>query len=163
MAKSFAAWGDQNDYFVMPGGTFESSTSGWTLESGANVVVDQAPWRVNGPGHQRALALPAGSRVNTPTICVARGEESMRLFVKSPGVAGARLKVEMTVSNSRGSWTAVMWVNGSRPGWAPSNPLGYPDVRLRSATQDVKFAFSPAGTAATWVIDDVMVDPFVSR
>src|SRR4051794_17557794 len=46
-SQPFTQWGDSNNYFLAPGGNFESGAAGWTL-NGARVVTDQEPWRVHG-------------------------------------------------------------------------------------------------------------------
>src|SRR5689334_13416058 len=78
-SQPFAQWGDNNDYFLAPGGDFESGAGGWTL-NGARVSGDQEPWRVNGGSGSHALVVPAGHSVVSPTMCVGIENPSMRFF-----------------------------------------------------------------------------------
>src|SRR3954469_2365541 len=83
-AQPFAQWGDSNNYFLTPGGNFESGASGWTL-NGARVAADQEPWRVNGDRGRHALVVPAGRSVVSPTVCVGIENPSMRFFAHRSG------------------------------------------------------------------------------
>src|SRR4051812_20788012 len=44
-SQPFAQWGDENHYFLAPGGSFEGNLGGWNL-GGARAVADQEPWQV---------------------------------------------------------------------------------------------------------------------
>src|SRR5690349_5137218 len=57
--QPFAQWGDDNHYFLAPGGNFEGSLGGWDLNR-ASVVSDQEPWKVHGDDGSKALSIPAG-------------------------------------------------------------------------------------------------------
>ena len=57
----FARWGDNANYVLVPGGTFEGSLSGWKLSGGAKVVAGSEPFAAHGPGEKLALSLPSGS------------------------------------------------------------------------------------------------------
>src|SRR3954471_19669904 len=62
-SQPFAQWGDDNSYFLAPGGNFESGAAGWSL-GGARVVSDQEPWRVaGGSGTHVLLVRPGASAV----------------------------------------------------------------------------------------------------
>src|SRR3954464_6530288 len=47
-SQPFAQWGDDNEYFLAPAGTFESDAAGWSAGTGSGVVADQEPWHVAG-------------------------------------------------------------------------------------------------------------------
>jgi hypothetical protein len=160
---AFSTWGDTNQYFVATGGTFEGGATGWTLGGGAAVVADQAPWRVNGGGHDEALRLPGTAEASTRTLCVQSNEESMRFFFKSPGVAGASLKVKITTVNERGMASNSWTIGTSSAGWRVSPQIPLPDLRDASGQQWITITFEPVNTPATWVVDDVMIDPWVAR
>src|SRR3954447_22121352 len=53
VSQPFAQWGDDNPYFLAPGGSFEGSLGGWDAGR-SRVVADQEPWRVHGAGESRA-------------------------------------------------------------------------------------------------------------
>src|SRR5918911_1214687 len=61
VSQPFRAWGDNNDYFAVTSGTFESGTSGWILGSGVSRVTENEPWKVAGAGANRCA-----SRLGSP-------------------------------------------------------------------------------------------------
>lgn len=165
-SKAFAAWGDNNDYFVVPNATFESGTGGWSFYAGngsPSVVADQAPWKINGASHSRALNLPAYSTAQAPNMCIASNEEWMRLFYKDPGVGGSQLLVKIEAWSSAGRMAQEYRINAGGAGWKVSPQIPMPNKRDANGDQNVTITITPVGTAATWRVDDVMVDPWKSR
>ena len=79
-SQRFADWGDDGDYFLAPGGDFESSSPAWTLQRGATVG-DAAS------GTGAALSLPPGASATSPPICVAPGYTHGRMFGAATGSA----------------------------------------------------------------------------
>ena len=69
--KAFQAFGDNNDYSLVPNGGFETGTSGWSL-SGAAVTAGNEPWSVRGAGdtevarHHRGRRGRLADRVRRP-------------------------------------------------------------------------------------------------
>jgi len=94
----FSPWGDANSYFLMPDGGFEAGASGWSL-SGAAVADGNESFFVDGATDAHHLALTGNARVVSPTVCVSMGENTIRLFVDSPGVASSNLHVQAYVQN----------------------------------------------------------------
>lgn len=161
--QAFLQWGDANQYFIVDNGTFESGTGGWTLSGGPKVVTGQAPWKVNGRTHSKALQLPAFSSATAPFMCVASNEEWMRFFYNDPGVPGASLRIEITVKNANGMAVNTWEVGSSSAGWKVSSQIGLPNLRDADGKQWISMRFIPTNNPATWQIDDVMVDPWVNR
>jgi hypothetical protein len=167
--QAFARWGDDSQYFLAPGGSFEGSLGGWDLNA-ARVVADQEPWRVRGDGGTRALAIPAGSSVVTSTMCVGLEHPTMRFFAhrSGGGLLGAtsQLVVTARVETSLGVVVevpvgTVSSLTGNGTSWnktpvqvvlASLLPL------LPGEHTPIQFRFSAVGTG-DWVIDDVHVDP----
>ena len=156
--KAFANWGDQNAYFAIPNGTFES-TSGWSL-NGASVVTPNEPWKVVSSTHVSSLQVRAGGTATGPQFCVGSAEDALRLFVKLPGVSTALLHVHIDVVSGVNRATNDYDISGGGTGWAPTQRIMLPDIRDASGQQLVTVSFSTRGTAATWTIDDVMLDPW---
>ena len=164
----FTPWGDTHDYFLMPGGSFEAGTPGWTVAPTTKVVADNETFFVNAKTDAHSLAIAPGTQVTSPTECVAMGENSVRFFVKNPGVAGAVLHVQAYVENPLTGLTLSTGfdVNGTTGAkvWSPSSRITIPNLLGGVlGTQNVTLVFSAKGTAATWNIDDVYIDPFRSR
>ena len=164
----FAPWGDTNSYFLMPGGGFEAGTPAWAATGVTKVDAGNETFSVNAKSDRQSLALAPGAQVTSPTVCVAMGEDSIRFFVKNPGVAGAVLHVQASVQNPLTGLTLssgfdVNSTTGAKV-WAPSSRITIPNLLGGVlGTQNVTLTFSAKGAAATWNIDDVYVDPFRSR
>jgi hypothetical protein len=151
----------------MPGGAFEAGAPGWTT-AGTNVVSGNESSFVNAKGDAHSLAMPTPSLAISPTECVAMGENTIRMFVKNPGVAGSVLHIQAIVRNPlTGLILATAFdIQGKAgaAGWAPTSPLLIPNLLGGVlGTQELTLVFSTTGKAATWNIDDVYVDPFKMR
>ncbi|MDQ1448971.1 MAG: hypothetical protein QOC79_1942 [Actinomycetota bacterium] len=166
-STAFAAFGDTRSYFLMPGGGFESGAPGWTL-AGSKVVSGNESSFINANTDSHSLAIPSGALAVSPTVCVAMGENTIRLFVKNSGVAGSALHVQALVQNQLtglvlSSGADIQGVAGST-GWSPSSPILIPNLLGGLlGTQNLTLVFTNTGKPATWNIDDVFVDPFRSR
>jgi hypothetical protein len=162
-APAFSPWSDSNDYFQAPGGGFEGSFGGWTPTGGVGMAAPGEPWKAFGTSNS-ALYLGSGSKMVSPTFCVGKGELVVRLFVKRPGVSGAKLRVSLyTTIPNRVSTISYTDIDGCSSGWTASVKM--PIVALfqyapDATTQDVNITLQPTGTAAGWLVDDVSVDPF---
>lgn len=166
--KPFTRWWDFSDYFLVPGGSFESGATGWTTSGAVQVVNAQEPWRVLGSTHTKALSLRSTSTTpavaSSPQMCITTGEQWVRFFYEDPGVLGAGLKVQVLVGNSYG-WrlesSAVMF--STTPGWKVSSQIFFPKIQDLAGAQTVQVVVTPVWTPAAWTIDEVMIDPWVSR
>jgi hypothetical protein len=164
-AKIFSSWGDSANYFRVSNGGFESGTTDWKLSGGAVVVSGNEPWKVGGSTDARSLKIPAGATAESRTLCVSRGEDVIRLFVKNAKVPGSILHVEAIVRSSTGQIAQTAFdVNGDAAplGWSPTMQLRIPNLLGGSGTQELTLLFTTRGTSATWQIDDVYVDPYKS-
>ncbi len=160
--KAFAAFGDTNEYFPVQGGTFESgSLSAFTVTGGASVVAENEPWRVLGSSHGRAGALPPGATLKA-SFCVQYGEDSMRLFVKSPATSGGSLGIKVTIATAYGSASAGTSVSTSSSVWTPTPSIPLPNVSGPDAKQYVTLQVTNNGKG-TWLLDDILVDPWKTR
>jgi hypothetical protein len=164
-APVFAAWGDTFNYFRVQNGGFESGTTDWAVTGGAGVVTGNEPNKVGGSLDAKSLRIPAGGTAESRTICVSQGEDTIRLFVNNARVSGSILHVEAIVRSATGQTAQTAFdVNGDAAptGWAPTMRLTIPNLLGGNGTQELTLKFSTRGTAATWSIDDVYVDPFKS-
>jgi hypothetical protein len=168
LTKPFAQFGDQANYKLVSGGSFETGTGGWTLTRGAKVVSGNEPWKVGGSGHAKSLVLPAGSNAISPTSCVGLGEPTVRFFVRknrAPLLGISTLAVSVYVKTSLGLVVpvpiGVVLGNGQ---WKPTPPMLIVANLLPLLPGDrtpVAFQFTPV--LGDWQIDDLYVDPYRSR
>jgi hypothetical protein len=168
-SQPFAQWGDANNYFLAPNGSFESGLGGWDL-NGAQAVADQEPWRVAGDSGSTALSIPAGRSVVSPTICVGLEHPTMRFFAHRTGggllAAASQLVVTARVETSLGLVVEVpVGTVGALSGNGASWDRTPTEVVLASLLPllpgehtPIQFRFAAVG-ASNWVIDDVYVDP----
>lgn len=165
VSTPFSQWGDANDYFLAPGGSFEGTADqvGWTL-SNATLTSGNEPFYVNDSGDSQSLTIAGGGSATSPYFCVDNTMGSLRFFAQQVS-AGAGLHVQALVQTSNGVSTVPLahLFDGSMPTWAPTNPItgnssGLPDGQMLS----VALQFTVRSSAASWQIDDVYVDPYRS-
>ncbi len=163
-AAVFSRWGDTASYFRISNGGFESGAYDWSLSGGATVVYGNEPWKVAASTDAYSLKIPATGYAESRTICVTRGEDKIRLFAYNPKVSGAILHIETWVQNpdtgQQASYAFDVNADASPAGWAPTMVLPLPNLLGGTGTQYLTFKVTTRGTAATWLIDDVYVDPF---
>lgn len=90
--QPFTPWGDEGQYVLTTGGSFESGTPAWTLAGGATVVNDNAPNRLDPPSHSLALFLPSGSSATSACVTAPQIRGIVRFFAKNTGSVGANLR-----------------------------------------------------------------------
>ena len=159
----FASWGDENRYFLSPGGDFQpGDTYPWSATGGAGTVANGDPWNVMKVAHPASASIPPGGAETSMTFCVASNETAIRFFYRSPGVPGSALLVSLQTANSTGASTNTLDIDGGAAGWTVSPVIDLPNLRNSSGQENITIAFSPANNPASWQVDNVMVDPFAS-
>ncbi len=160
--QPFLRWNDFADYTLLPGGTFESGTPGWTLENNARVVT--TPTTDLGGG-TRALSIPKGSKVITRPVCVTELHPTIRFFAQAKGSTSTRLLVEVFYEDLGGS-VNTMPIAYLKPSttWQPTTIIPI-HVNLRAAvsptkTAAVAFRLSAEEGDGTWLVDGLYVDPY---
>ena len=161
-SKAFSQFGDNADYQLAPGGSFEAGQPSWQLSGGASVVAGNEPWQVNGSADSRSLRLPPGATATSPVMCVGLDEPTLRLFAKNNRALLSTMTVEVIFETSLGlrasAPVGVLLPSGQ---WKPSPrflvvanllPL------LPGAKTPVQFRVRSVGLG-TWSVDDFYVDP----
>ena len=143
VSTPFSQWGDSNDYFLVPGGSFEGTPDqvGWTL-SNASLTSGNESFNVNDPGDQRSLTINGGGSATSPYF-----------------------RVKALLQNSDGSVTAVPLADladGSMPTWAPTDSLGGSGHVPAGSSMMVALRFRAPVSSGSWQIDDIYVDPYRS-
>ena len=77
LSQPFAQFGDDLSYTLVPGGSFEPGTAGWSLAGGATVVGGNEPFAASG---SHSLYLPNGSYATSPFMCVGTLSPTFRLY-----------------------------------------------------------------------------------
>jgi hypothetical protein len=167
LSQPFAQFGDDNNYFLAPGGDFEDGAGEWA-DSGARVVADQEPWQVNGAG-SHALNIPAGRSVVSPTICVGIEHPTMRFFAHRSGggllggastlVVTARTETSLGLVVDVPVGVVTGLTNGTNWNKTPTQIVLTSLLPLLPGEHTpIQLRFTAVGTG-DWVIDDVYVDP----
>ncbi len=160
--QPFLAWLDPAFYVLAPGGDFEG-TSAWSLGKGVKQVRGNEPYLVHNRSDQTALSIPAGSGATSPAMCVGLGHPTLRLFAKG-GDSSSRLKVEVIYPTVFGTVTQPVGYVTAHQKWAPTIQMAFLAnvtglLALDGLTSKVQFRFTAQGSAS-WLIDDVYIDPW---
>ncbi len=159
--QTFSAYGDTNEYFLPQEGDYEtSSLSGWVLYNAGPVLGNNPFYLSRNRYDARSLKINPSGSAGSEVICVVPGEDSIRFAYRSPGVSASALRVDITVISALGTASASYTVSGSTAGWAVSPRMAIPNRVDYTGAQSLKIRFTPTGTAATWQVDDVYVDPW---
>lgn len=172
--QAFAKYGDTAEYFLAPGGSFESgTTSGWTLTYGAKFVSGNENLGVT--SGSRALQLAPGATATSPAFCVDDSLPSFRFAAKVSSLDGGYAAIviyrdaagSITKTQFTSSADGTYW-NGASA-WNPSaiSPLAS-KIPLTDANDTASVQLMFVGTmkaygvfvASNALIDSVMVDPY---
>lgn len=162
--KAFQRFGDQADYTLLSGGAFESSMGGWSL-NGASVISGNETFKVRSSSDARSLAVPARSKVVSPTFCIGTEHPTFRLFARKLSGSWATMVVKLRWTDSRGgvNETTIASLDGARYStWqpTPSLPLAL-TLPLTAASQSItgQIVLDPEDTGGAWQVDDIFIDP----
>jgi hypothetical protein len=159
VTNPFAQFGDNADYKVVPGGSFEPGDAAWQL-SGASIVNGNESYYVRNRRDRRSLRLTPGSVATSPPVCVGLEHPTMRYFVRSSGLVPL-MTVEVLVETSQGGVLALPIGAGLLSSqWRPSakHPVVANQLTLLPDNY-TPVAFRFRAVSGTWFIDDVYVDP----
>ena len=171
----FSKFGDSNQYFLAPGGSFESGAGGWALQNGS-VAAGNDTYSLNSAGDKQSLKLTGSA--TSGSFCITRDDPLLRFAAKTvttPGANGnySQLNVSIVVRNAAGSqatfFLGVIPAQGNG-GWFISPQLRYGNLLDSwlfgsdgTGTATMQVQFTVAGQGGTWSIDDVFVDPFMGK
>jgi hypothetical protein len=166
MSTPFSPWSDPMHYTLVPGGSFENGSPGWSLSGGARLAAGNESWKVTGAGDDTSLRLPSGSSALSAPICVGLEHPTVRFFAKKNSGLLSTLVVTARVQLQLGGTLdvpfGVVLGNGQ---WKPTLPylfLGNLLPLLPGQYTPVSFRFTPI-LGGDWQIDDLYVDPMRSR
>ena len=159
-SQVFQSWGDQSNYMLTPGGSFEDGTASWKLSGGAKIISGNEPYYIHSRGDRHSLYMPAGSSATTPTMCFAAGDWHMR-FLGLASSRSSQIHVAVTVNSLLGLVSILDGGTVSTDGtWKPSPSVSLllTNVGGLLTTKAISLRFTAANGASQ--IDDVYLDPF---
>lgn len=172
--KAFGHLADTADYFLAPGGSFETgTTAGWTLSGGAKIVSSNESLGVT--AGSKALQLGVGATATSPAFCVDESNPSFRFASKVSSLDGgyAALVVYRDAAGTVKSTQFLASTDGTfynkANSWvaSPIAPLATAIPLVQGgSTASVQLKFIGTTKAygifvgANATIDSVMVDPY---
>jgi hypothetical protein len=154
-------WKDTGYYWLLPGGNFEGSLTGWTLSGGAAKVAGSEPYAATGSLGSWSLSLPAGASVQTPFVCVDGADTYFRFFALNKAAAStvtvsvvyavAGIQIALPMGHGLGR----LDLDGAR-----RDAHGRQDrVETVGHTGTAQMALRFTATGGASQIDDIFVDP----
>jgi hypothetical protein len=164
--QPFLPWLDPAQYVLVPGGAIETGTDTWQLSGGAAPVPGNEPYHVHDLADDESLRLPPGSAALTSGVCLQLTDPTIRFFARNSGSLLATLEVEVVFRDGLGALlgrATVATLTGF-PEWQPTAPIPVlANATAPAGTRLVQFRFVSTGTNGAWQIDDLYVDPWLSR
>jgi hypothetical protein len=162
----FSQFGDNNSYFVAPGGTFEGASlaAGASTSGSVSLTEGNEPWHVVSASDKQSVTIRSGGSVTLPFTCVDSTMTDFRFFARQVA-GGGGLRVSIVVQTP-GGWHLTVplahLADGSMNSWAPTAPIFAPPglALARGLTVQAALKFSVPYGGGAWQIDDVLVDPY---
>jgi hypothetical protein len=162
-SQPFSDLKDNRDYVLAPGGDFsDPDGAGWQLQGGARIVTDTAPDGTTGG----SLDMPSGSTAVSPVMCVDMTYPTARLWARTLGGDGdVSFSVAYAGTKTELKPQGVGHVKGDRGRWKLSGDI---HIKPELAGKDVgwrrvAFVLTAGGSGGEFQIDDLYVDPRMSR
>lgn len=160
LTAPFAPWGDTSQYKLVPGGSFEGGTSGWTLSGGARTVAGSESYAASGKLGASSVSLPAGASVQSPFTCVNAAYPTFRFFGRNSGLLSTMAVSVVYKLPLLGAVAVPVGVFALGGSWQPSVPMLTASAvtgLLSGGTTNVALRFTALTGSSQ--IDDVFVDP----
>jgi len=165
-AKSypFKPWNDPDAYCAFPNLGFENGSTAWTLKGNTSIVATNEPWHVSGPG-THALQLGPGASAASSSLPVSLLDPWVRFFAHSAGANGP-LQAQVVFHGALGNVTGLLNVGslstGSYSSWQPTQRVSS-ILALPLFTTSAQVIVTSQATSGSWQVDDVYLDPCVSK
>ena len=165
--NAFAPWGDSRSYVPVNDGSFAvggpaALDSPWTLSGGASVAQDNDPSNLGGPGGFGALSLPSGGTAVSQCTTAPMIKTTVRFFVENTGSPSGLLHVEVLVNGGKNGILDGGTISAG-PTWAPSPAIDVPWPKPLNGRVNLQVRLTAEGDGASFEVDDVYLDPCVSR
>ena len=162
--QPFLPWLDPIKYTLVSNGAFENGSQSWALTGGASVVFGNEPYYVHSRSDSHSLTIPAGGSATSAPTCFSLGKLTLRFVAKSSKPL-ALMRVRIVC---RGVLGVLCVLDGpvvvGSTSWQPTLPLLFlgSTLGVPLGTSSIQIKLVPLD-GASWQIDDVYVDPWISR
>ena len=159
LTQPFARWGETTDYELVPGGHFDGSLAGWTVQGKAGLVSGGEPYGVTGSVSSDSLALGTLASAQSPFFCVNASYPSFRFFARNGSLLSTVL-VQVVDETPVGPVTLPVGVVALTGQWEPTAPMltgSAVEGLLSGGTAQIALRFTELTGSSQ--IDDVFVDP----
>lgn len=164
LTQPFAPWGDSSLYKLVPGGSFEAGSPGWSLSGGAKVVGGSEPFGATGSVGSASLDLPAGASAQSPFTCVDAAYPTFRFFGRNNSLLSTMLVQVVYQEPLLGDVVVPVGTVALSGHWAPSLPMLTASTvtgLTTGGTTEVALRFTEL--TGNSQIDDAFVDPRMSH
>jgi hypothetical protein len=151
-SKAFAEFGDQNDYYLAPGGAFETLT--WASVGYVDLSLDNDPFEL-APGI-RSAKLNANEAVSA-SFCVDRTMPHLR-FVAKGSYGQLEATVRTTTNGVTNTSTTTLSDADHDDVWAPSANVGLHTGGIPAGDRGTTTL--TLRSTGLWRVDNVFVDPY---
>jgi hypothetical protein len=156
----FAPYKDKGYYQLAPDGALGEGGTGWTLEGGAELVLEPGVRAHEGVQEETAVSLPFGAKATSPPFCVDETTPNFRFMMRNTGDKGGKIRVTVSYENTR---KVVKAKNNDVHSdeleeWVPT-----PSLKLDTGDEDERVAritFTAKDPKSDYLVDDLYVDPF---
>jgi hypothetical protein len=160
LTQPFAPWGDSSSYKLIPGGSFEGGSPGWTLSNGAKVVAGSEPYGASGSVGKSSLYLPAGATAQSPFTCVNYAYPTFRFFARNDSLLSTVLVQVVYNAPLVGQVELPVGAVALSGTWKPTLPM----LTLSAVPGLLDGGTTPVAVRFTALlgpshVDDVFVDP----
>ncbi len=159
LSQPFSSWGDSSTYELLPGGDFESASSGWALSAHAQRVPGSEPFTATGSAGAYSLSLATGATAQSPFTCVDAAYPTFRFFARNEGPL-ATVLVQVVYKTALGPLALPLGTVALSREWRPTLPMLTGSVVvgvLSGGTAQAALRFTALTGSSR--IDDVFVDP----
>lgn len=163
LGQPLLSLGDAGWYLPVDNAGFEDGDDDWKLRGGS-LARENQPWRVL--GGRTSLRLTAGGSALSDEVCVTVDHTHSRFFARALTSTGA-LRVDILWDNEgRDHEATVITLDAAHfRAWAPSPtvPMAEAVRSLYEDEADELVALRFSALSGSWLIDDVLVDPYRRR
>ncbi len=156
----FAPYKDKGYYQLAPDGALGEGGTGWTLEGGAELVLEPGVRGHGGAQEETAVSLPFGGKATSPPFCVDETTPNFRFMMRNVGDKGGKIRVTISYENTH---KVVKAKNNDVHSdeleeWVPT-----PSLKLDTGDEEervARIAFTAKDPKSEYLVDDLYVDPF---